>query len=378
MIGNGMPQVTIHVLPRPYQAWIENGLLTRAGSVLGELLPQASRIFVVTVPPVRQHWGTRLVRSLKTGGFTPQVVPMPDGEPSKRLATVEALAEKLARLGADRKAVVVALGGGVVGDVSGLLASLYMRGVELVQIPTTVLAQVDASIGGKTGVNLVAGKNLVGTFYHPRVVLIDPTVLKTLPDREFRAGLYEALKCGVIGNIELFLRFEQNRARILKRDPVELEWLIAQSVKLKAEVVSADEREDGLRRVLNLGHTIGHALEAETGYRRLLHGEAVAWGMIAATNIALSVGRTDSVTAGRIADAVLSLGRLPEVNVSSRKILARLQADKKTQNGVVHFILPREIGKVEVASDVPESAVVNSVDELRRLSRGRWVWGKQS
>lgn len=372
-----MPQVTIHVLPRPYQAWIENGLLTRAGSVLGELLPQASRIFVVTVPPVRQRWGTKLVRSLKTGGFTPQVVPMPDGEPSKRLATVEALAEKLARLGADRKAVVIALGGGVVGDVGGLLASLYMRGIELVQIPTTVLAQVDASIGGKTGVNLVAGKNLVGTFYHPRVVLIDPTVLKTLPDSEFRAGLYEALKCGVIGNIELFLRFEQNRARILKRDPVELEWLIAQSVKLKAEVVSADEREDGLRRVLNLGHTIGHALEAETGYR-LLHGEAVAWGMIAATNIALTVGRTDSVTAGRIADAVLSLGRLPEVNVGSRKILARLQADKKTQNGVVHFILPREIGKVEVASDVPESAVVSSVDELRRLSRGGWVWGKQS
>ncbi len=371
-----MPQVTIHVPPRPYQAWIENGLLTRAGSVLGDLLPQASRLFVVTVPPVRQRWAGKLVRSLKAAGFATQILSFPDGEPSKRLSTVEALAEKLVRLGADRKAVIVALGGGVVGDVGGLLASLYMRGVELVQVPTTVLAQVDASIGGKTGVNLVAGKNLVGTFYHPRVVLIDPTVLKTLPDREFRAGLYEALKCGVIGNIELFLRFEQDRARILKRDPVELEWLIAQSVKLKAEVVSADEREGGLRRVLNLGHTIGHALEAETGYRRLLHGEAVAWGMIAATNIALSVGRTDSVTAGRIADAVLSLGRLPEVNVGSRKILARLQSDKKTQDGVVHFILPREIGKVEVASDVPASAVIESVDELRRLSRGGAVWGR--
>ncbi len=201
-------------------------------------------------------------------------------------------------------------------------------------------------------------------------------MLKTLPDREFRAGLYEALKCGIIGNMELFLRFEQNRAPILKRDPEELEWLIAQSVKLKAEVVSADEREGGLRRVLNLGHTIGHALEAETGYRHLLHGEAVAWGMIAATNIALSVGRTDSVTAGRIADAVLSLGRLPEVNVAPRKILARLQSDKKTQNGVVHFILPREIGKVEVASDVPERAILDSVEELRRLSRGGWVWEK--
>jgi len=367
-----MAQVTIHVEPRPYQARIENGLLERAGLFLAELLPQASQIFVLTVPPVRRRWGTKFVRSLTAAGFKPRVIQMSDGEPAKKLATIEILAGRLARMGADRKAVLIALGGGVVGDVTGLLASLYMRGVELVQVPTTVLAQVDASIGGKTGVNLAAGKNLLGTFYHPRVVLIDPSVLKTLPDREFRAGLYEALKCGIIGDVDLFLRFEQNRAKILKRDPPELEWLIAQSVKLKAEVVSADEHEDGLRRVLNLGHTIGHALEAETGYRGLLHGEAVAWGMVAATNIALSVGRTDSVTAGRIADAVLSLGRLPEVKVSARKIIARLQADKKTQNGVVHFVLPREIGKVEVAADVPETVVVAAVEELRRLSRGGW------
>jgi 3-dehydroquinate synthase len=366
-----MAQVTIHVPPRPYQARIENGLLTRAGSVLSELLTADSRIFVVTVPPVRRRWGPQLIRSLTASGFKPQVLTMPDGEPAKRLATVEALAEKLSRLGADRRAVIVTLGGGVVGDVGGLLASLYMRGVALVQIPTTVLAQVDASIGGKTGVNLVAGKNLVGTFYHPRVVLIDPAVLKTLPDREFRAGLYEALKCGVIGDVELFLRFEQNRAKILKRDPVELEWLIAQSVKLKAEVVSADEFEGGLRRVLNFGHTIGHALEAETGYSRLLHGEAVAWGMIAATKIAMSVGRTDSVTAGRISDAVLSLGRLPELSVSPKKILARLKSDKKTLDGVVHFVLPREIGKVEIANDVPESAVLSAVEELRQFSHAR-------
>ena len=368
-----MPQATIHVPSGPYQAWIENGLLTRTGSVLSDLLADASRVFVVTVAPVRKRWGAKLVSSLKAAGFAPEVVVMPDGEPCKRLTTVEMLAEKLARLGADRKAVIIALGGGVVGDVSGLLASVYMRGVAFVQVPTTVLAQVDASIGGKTGVNLHAGKNLLGTFYHPRVVLIDPTVLKTLPDREFRAGLYEALKCGIIGNIELFLRFEQNRARILQRDPDELEWLIAQSVKLKAEVVSADEQEGGLRRVLNLGHTIGHALEAETKYRGLLHGEAVAWGMIAATNIALSVGRTDSVAAGRIADAVLSLGKLPQVNVSPRKILARLQSDKKTQNGVVHFVLPREIGKVEIANDVPQSAVLDAVEEIGRLSRGRGI-----
>jgi 3-dehydroquinate synthase len=364
-----MPQATIHVLPRPYQASIENGLLSRAGSVLAELLPNASRVFVVTVAPVRKRWGAKFLSSLKGGGFSPQMIMMPDGEPAKRLATVEAMAEKLAKMGADRKSVIIALGGGVVGDVAGLLASMYMRGVEFVQVPTTVLAQVDASIGGKTGVNLVAGKNLLGTFYHPRVVLIDPAVLKTLPDREFRAGLYEAIKCGIIGNVELFIRFEQNRARILKRDPTELEWLIAQSVRLKAEVVSADEHEGGLRRVLNLGHTIGHALEAETGYRKLLHGEAVAWGTIAATNIALSVGRTDSLAAGRIADVVLSLGRLPELNVSTTKIIGRLQSDKKTQNGVVHFVLPREIGKVEISSDVPESAVASAVEEIRRLSR---------
>ena len=369
MMGR-MAQVTIHVPPRPYQARIENGLFTRAGALLAELLPQSSRIFVLTVAPVYRRWGPKLLRSLKASGFKPQVLQMPNGEPAKRLETVETLAEKLARLGADRKAVIVALGGGVVGDVGGLLASLYMRGIELVQVPTTVLAQVDASVGGKTGVNLAAGKNLLGTFHHPRVVLIDPRVLSTLPHREFRAGLYEALKCGIIGDVELFLRFEQNRDKILKRDPLELEWLIAASVKLKAEVVSADEREGGLRRVLNLGHTIGHALEAETGYRQLLHGEAVAWGMIAATHIALTVGRTDSVTAGRITDAVLSLGRLPGVKVNTRKVLARLQTDKKTQDSVVHFVLPREIGKVEVVNDVPERAIADAVEEIRRLSRG--------
>jgi 3-dehydroquinate synthase len=367
-----MAQVTIHVPPRPYQARIENGLLARAGALLAELLPQSSSVFVVTSPPIRRRWGAKLVRSLVSAGFKPQVALIPDGEPAKKLSTIETLAEKLVRLGADRKAVLIALGGGVVGDVTGLLASLYMRGVELVQIPTTVLAQVDASVGGKTAVNLGAGKNLLGTYHHPRVVLIDPEVLHTLPARAFRSGLYEALKCGVIGDLDLFLRFEQKRAQILKRDPVELEGLIAQSVKLKAEIVSADEQEGGLRRVLNLGHTIGHALEAETGYRSLLHGEAVAWGMIAATNIALSVGRTDSVTAGRIADAVLSLGRLPEVKVSARKILARLQADKKTQNGAVHFVLPREIGKVEIASDVPDKVVITAVEELRRVSSGGW------
>jgi 3-dehydroquinate synthase len=257
----------------------------------------------------------------------------------------------------------------VVGDVAGLLASVYMRGVDFVQVPTTLVAQVDASVGGKTGVNLRAGKNLIGTFHQPRAVLIDPSVLATLPKREFRAGLYEALKCGVIGNPDLFHNFENAKDKILHSDDKILEQVIADSVRLKAQIVSADERESGLRRLLNFGHTIGHALEAETGYRALRHGEAVAWGMVAATNIALAVQKIDSVTAGRITDAILGLGTVPRVNVRSERIVARLQADKKTRDGVVHFVLPTAIGKAEVFNDVPKKVVSLSVDELRRLSK---------
>jgi len=365
-----MTRVTIALQPRSYEAVIGLGLLQRAGVHLRDVLgtERTSALFVVTVPPVRRRWGRKLVAALVEAGFTPKMVDMPDGERYKKLATVEQLAETLSRLGADRNAVLLAFGGGVVGDVAGLLASLYMRGVAVAQIPTTVLAQVDAAIGGKTGVNLRTGKNLLGTFHQPRVVLIDPAVLGTLPDREFRAGLYEALKCGVIGRPELFARLEKSEVAALRRDPAALEWVISQAVQLKAEVVSSDEREGGLRRVLNLGHTIGHALEAESGYRRFLHGEAVAWGMIAAARIAAGVGVCDGGVARQIADAVLRLGSLPAVNARSRDIVRLLRADKKTRDGVVHFVLPREIGKVEIANAVPEKVVVAAVDELRRLS----------
>ncbi|MGA8492625.1 MAG: 3-dehydroquinate synthase [Terriglobales bacterium] len=373
-----MIRVPIAVQPRPYHAFIENGLLERVGEQLREILSTgravpASRdgklLFVVTVPPVSARWGKKLMTSLSAAGFAVRSVEMPDGERHKKLATVEQLAEKLSRLGADRNAVIVAFGGGVVGDVGGLLASLYMRGVDVVQIPTTVQAQLDAAIGGKTGVNLRTGKNLVGTFHQPRAVLIDPAVLSTLPEREFRAGLYEALKCGVIGNPALFDRLERVQVKSLRRDPAALQWVIAESVRLKADVVASDERESGLRRVLNFGHTIGHALETESGYRRFLHGEAVAWGMIAATHIATKTGRIDNAAAQRISDAVLSFGTLPAVSARNRDIVRLLMKDKKTRNGVVHFVLPMEIGKVEIVNDVPEKVIVEAVKELRRLSR---------
>src|SRR5450432_2137033 len=363
-----MTRVNIHVPPRPYDAVIESGALMHAGAYLREVLPEHERLFVITVLPVRRKWGKKLLTSLAATGFKASLVEMPDGERHKKLATVEQLAEKLTGLGADRSAAVVAFGGGVVGDVAGMLASVYMRGVPLVQIPTTLQAQVDAAIGGKTGVNLRTGKNLVGTFHQPRLVLIDPAVLSTLPDREFRAGLYESWKAGVIGRPELFERLEKISGKALRRDAASLEWVIAESVKLKAEVVSADEREGGLRRVLNFGHTIGHALEAESNYRRFLHGEAVAWGMIAATYISTATGRLDRDTGTQITESVLALGPLPKVTVDGRKILKLLQTDKKTTNGIVHFVLPTKIGHVEIVNDVPDSVIAKAVDMLRTLS----------
>jgi 3-dehydroquinate synthase len=363
-----MIRVPIAVAPCSYEAVIDSGVLPRSGDILKELVGASRRVFIVTVAPVHRKWGKRLTASLAAAGFAFDLLEMPMGERYKRLATLERLAELLVKRGADRSAVIVAFGGGVVGDVVGLLASLYMRGVDLVQIPTTVQAQVDAAIGGKTGVNLKTGKNLIGTFHQPRVVVIDPAVLSTLPEREFRAGLYESLKCGVIGRPELFLQLEKIRIKALRRDREALEWVIAESVRLKAEVVSADERESGLRQVLNFGHTIGHALEAATNYRHFLHGEAVAWGMIAAADIAAAVGKLDRGDAQRIRRAVLAFGPLPAVEVRSQRVLHLLQADKKTRDGVVHFVLPTEIGKVEIVNDVPAPIVKEAVDGLRRQS----------
>src|ERR1039458_5850997 len=363
-----MIRVPVTTPSRSYEVLIGSGLVARAGECLGNLLG-SRRTFVVTTPPVQRRWAKVLVQSLTGAGIETALLEMADGERAKRLATLEKLAEQLVKQGADRGATLIALGGGVVGDVTGFLASIYMRGVDVIQVPTTVLAQVDAAIGGKTGVNLVSGKNLLGTFHQPRAVLVDPAVLGTLPSREYRAGLYESLKCGIIGDPGLFRLFEERRREILDREPVVVEKVIADSVRLKASVVSADEREGGLRQVLNLGHTIGHALEAETRYTQLLHGEAVAWGMIAATHIALSTGKLDSVTAGRITNSVIGFGPLPRMTLKTTSVMKRLRSDKKTRHGVVHFVLPREIGKVEITTDVPEAVVRMAVDEIRKLAR---------
>jgi 3-dehydroquinate synthase len=278
-----------------------------------------------------------------------------DAESSKNLRTVELLSRKLVRAGADRKSLLVALGGGVVGDVVGFVAASYLRGVALVQIPTTVVAQVDSSVGGKTGVNLSEGKNLVGAFYPPKLVLVDPDALATLPEREFRSGLAEVIKYGVIGDAQLFSYLEQNIDRLLHRDPRVLEHVIRRSIAAKARVVSRDERESGLREILNYGHTFAHAFESVTRYRKYRHGEAVAWGMMCAALLGHECADTPADDVARIIALTRRIGPFPPwPAVPPQRLYAAMHADKKTKFGKVRFVLSPRIGRAQTYDDVPE------------------------
>lgn len=364
-----LTRILVQAPSRSYDVLVERGLLRSSATVLRDLIPQDARVVVLTSPPIREHWAKALEKSFSKAGRDVELLLMPDGERAKTLAQLEKLAEQMMRAGADRRALLLALGGGVVGDVGAFLASVFMRGIPVVQIPTTLLAQVDSAIGGKTGVNLRSGKNLIGTFHQPLGVLVDPDVLATLPEREYRSGLFEAMKYGVIRNPAIFQLMEEHREKLLNRDCDLLETLITECIQVKAEVVSADEREGGERRILNFGHTVGHALEAETGYKRLLHGEAVGWGMIAASTIGEKMKLTDRGTSQRIIDLVRAYGPLPKIDVNAKKVFRRLLSDKKTVGGAPHFVLARAIGKVEVANNVPAETVIETVKALGRKSK---------
>jgi len=366
-----LTRILVRTASRSYEVLVERGLLRSASACLQDIIPPQSRVFIVSSAPILKLWGNSLRESFAQAGRPLAVLEMADGETSKRLSAVEKLATEMVRLGADRRSVVIALGGGVVGDVAGFLASIYMRGIPVIQVPTTLVAQVDSAIGGKTGVNLVSGKNLIGTFHQPLAVLADPDVLSSLPDREYRSGLFEAMKYGVIRNPRIFELMELHREALLRRDGELLEQLIVECVLVKAAVVSADEREGGERRILNFGHTIGHALESATKYRHFLHGEAVGWGMIAATAIGRNLKITEPDTAQRIISMVLAYGMLPSVDVDGKRILKLLQSDKKTLGGVPHFILPTTMGNVEVINTVPGSAVIEAAEEVKQLSKAR-------
>jgi 3-dehydroquinate synthase len=277
------------------------------------------------------------------------------------------VASELLERGADRRSFLVTFGGGVVGDLGGFVASTYMRGIDYAQAPTTVLAQVDSAIGGKTAVNVRTMKNLVGTFYPPRVVVSDPAVLASLPPRVFQSGFYEAVKHAILSDPALFSHMEAKVGELRPGDTAELETLVECAAQVKVDVVSRDEREVALRRVLNLGHTFGHALEEATGYRRFLHGEAVAWGLLLATRLAELVNVLDPAEGKRIAHLVWSVGRLPRIrDLHAEKVLGLLPRDKKAVGGKIHWVLPERIGKVRVTSDVPEVAIAMAFRDVQR------------
>ena len=346
-----------------YHVQVGEGVL--AGLASSIALLGNRRLFVLTSPPIWALWGQYLLRSLPAGG-EPHILFLPPGEQHKRLVEVERLLEELAIAGADRSSVLLAFGGGIVGDVGGFLAAIYMRGIAYIQVPTTLLAQVDSSVGGKTGANLAAGKNLAGAFYPPAAVFADIAVLRTLPARELRAGLMESVKAGIIRDANFFSLLEERGSELLRpeADPALLAEVVARSVAIKAGVVSADEREGGLRMILNLGHTVGHAIEAATHYSVLLHGEAVGWGMLVALHVAAERGLVSSEQGARMSTVIRSLGALPSFAAPPDALLQASGRDKKNQGGRRRFVLPRGIGDAVVLEDVSDAELLAGIEPM--------------
>jgi len=348
-----------------YEVVYGAGVLPEAGSRIKSLL-RNSGVFLLCSPRVARHWRRTLERALRSTRLRRTIV-FDDREESKSISTVERVCRELVRAGADRRALLVAAGGGVVGDVAGFVAASYLRGVGLVHIPTTVVAQVDSAIGGKTGVNLPDGKNLVGAFYSPRLVLADPVTLKTLPPREFRSGLYEVIKYGVIVDKRLFTYLESSIEALANRDAEALDFVIPRCIQSKARVVSRDERESGLREILNFGHTFAHAFETATRYRKYLHGEAVGWGMIAASRLAGRMGLLAEENAVRIERLVRRVGPLPALPATKpSRLVEIMQSDKKTRGGKLRFVLSPKIGSAETFGPVAPKLVAEVLAHLDR------------
>ena len=347
--------------PRPSPIWIGEGISERAAALL-DAHDVGARRFVVSNPVVWRLHGEALARAL--GGRVEPIL-VPDGERYKTLQSVARIYEALIRAGADRGSAIVALGGGVTGDTAGFAAATFLRGVALAHVPTTLLAQVDSAIGGKVGVNHPLGKNLIGAFHQPAAVLIDPLLLRTLPRREFRSGLYEVVKYGMIASRDLFDRMARDLRAIVARDPAVLLPAIVESCRIKAEVVSQDERESGLRRILNFGHTVGHALEAVTRYRRFRHGEAIAYGMLAAADLATARGALADRERQALARLISQLGPLPPVvDLPVAEVLDAMRRDKKVVGGTLHFVIAIQIGATMTIDDVTEDELKAVLERL--------------
>jgi 3-dehydroquinate synthase len=354
-----MRTVTVPLRERTYSILIGSGLLADLGAECARLQP-GRRCAVLSDTRVAAKYGRAALTSLKKAGFEPVLLRIPSGEPAKRLRVVEKCYEQLAQHRLERKSFIVALGGGVVGDLAGFVAATYLRGLDFVQVPTTLLAQVDSSVGGKVGVNLAAGKNLVGAFYQPRLVVCDVDTLRTLPPRELRAGLAEVLKYGIIYDAAFFQRLETDLPRLLKLDREVLIDVIARCCEIKAEVVSKDERESGLRAILNFGHTIGHALEATSGYGKYLHGEAISIGQVAAAALSNSYVGLPADELDRVSALFKNAGLPTCVRITRpqfRKLVAAMRLDKKVSNGEVNFVLAKRIGAVVPGQKVSEADI---------------------
>ena len=344
---------------RSYVIKVGSNLLTRLGAECAAL-KLGQRCAVITDAKVGKHYAKAALKSLAASGFEAVLITVPAGEKSKRMAMVEQCHDKLAAHRLERKSFIVALGGGVVGDLAGFVAATYLRGIPFVQVPTTLLAQVDSSVGGKTGVNLKAGKNLVGSFYQPRLVLCDLDTFKTLPRREYVSGLAEVIKYGIIYDAVLFAQLERNLGKLLHRDPSMLASVIARCCEIKADVVGHDETESGLRAILNFGHTIGHAIENSSGYGKYLHGEAISIGQVAAAKLSHKVLGLPSGDVVRIEKLFAQAG-LPvtiKLNPGQRtKLFTAMQLDKKVSGGEVKFVLAKKIGRVEYGCKVTTDSI---------------------
>ncbi len=359
-----MRNVNVPLGPRSYVIQIGSRLLPDLGLACARL-KLGSRCAIITDTNVGRRYARPAFDALVRGGICPALIVVPAGETAKGLKTVQACCDQLAAHRLDRKSFIVALGGGVVGDLAGFVAATYLRGVAFVQVPTTLLAQVDSSVGGKVGVNLKAGKNLVGAFHQPRLVLCDLTTLRTLPGREFRAGLAEVIKYGIIYDAGLFRRLERDLPKVLKRDPRTLAEVITRCCEIKAEVVGQDETESGLRAILNFGHTIGHGLEAVSSYGRFLHGEAIAIGQVAAAKLSEALLSLPAADAERITRLFQRAGLPVGVRLSApqrRRLLAAMRLDKKASGGEIKFVLARRIGQVVWGQRVSDAQVQQALN----------------
>lgn len=339
---------------RSYAIKVGGGLLARLGAECAQI-KLGQRCAVITDSNVGKKFAKAALKSLSASGFQPVLITIPAGEKSKNISVVEKCYDQLAAHRLERKSFIVALGGGVVGDLAGFVAATYLRGIPFVQVPTTLLAQVDSSVGGKTGVNLKAGKNLVGAFYQPQLVLCDLDALKTLPRREYVSGLAEVIKYGVIYDAVLFAQLERNLPRILERDEKILSQVIARCCEIKADVVGQDETEGGLRAILNFGHTIGHAIENSSGYGNFLHGEAIAIGQVAAAKLSQKILGLPSGDVARIEKLFVQAGLPVKIKlnpVARKKLFAAMKLDKKVSGGEIKFVLARKIGAVKFGQKV--------------------------